>query len=386
MNVIETTSRQHFADELRGLALLGIVLVNVPFLGISMMGFSHTMQTPWWDRLAQFLVVAFFQGKFYLLFSFLFGYSAHLILGKGNRSRQFMLRLIALAILGSLHALLFFVGDILVSYALLGTVLLFAWRCSDATLIKASKVAAAIAVGWICFLGWLITLPSLSGDTDLSAIERFDESQRSGSFWQAVQSRFEIWPDALVVLGSLNWAFALSCFFLGMLASRKKVFANPQAYSPIWKKCRQLGWIGLPLNLFAAWLVAGPGAAGDTGGLGVDTRTITGIFLGFCAAPFLSAAYVGWMIHIREIKVNAFAMFRSAGRMSMTLYIGESILLAAFFGAWGAGFFGQFGAAATLGIATIAWAALEIFAKFWLSRFEQGPLEYLMKKWCSLAA
>jgi uncharacterized protein len=383
MNVFETTNRQHFADELRGLALLGIVLVNMPFLGISMMGFTHTMQTPWWDRLAQFLVVAFFQGKFYLLFSFLFGYSAHLILGKGNRFRQFMLRLIALAILGGLHALLFFVGDILVSYALLGTVLLFAWRWSDATLIKASKAAAAIAVGWICFLGWLITLPSLNGDTDLSAIERFDESQRSGSFWQAVQARFDIWPDALVVLGSLNWAFALSCFFLGMLASRKKVFANPQAYSPIWKKCRQLGWIGLPLNLFAAWLVAGPGAAG---GGGVDTRTITGIFLGFCAAPFLSAAYVGWMIHIREIKVNAFAVFRSAGRMSMTLYIGESILLAAFFGAWGTGFFGQFGAAATLGIAIAAWVALEVFAKLWLSRFEQGPLEYLMKKWCSLAA
>jgi uncharacterized protein len=379
MNAFETTNRQHFADELRGLALLGIVLVNVPFLGISMMGFTHVIQTPWWDRLAQFVVVAFFQGKFYLLFSFLFGYSAHLILGKGNRSRQFMLRLIALAILGSLHALLFFVGDILVSYALLGTVLLFAWRWSDATLIKASKAAAAIAVGWICFLGWLITLPSLNGDTDLSAIERFDESQRSGSFWQAVQARFDIWPDALVVLGSLNWAFALSCFFLGMLGSRKKVFANSLAYSAIWKKCRQLGWIGLPLNLFAAWLVAGPG-------VGVDTRTITGIFLGFCAAPFLSAAYVGWMIHIREIKVDAFAMFRSTGRMSMTLYIGESILLAAFFGAWGAGFFGQFGAAATLAIAIAAWVALEVFAKFWLSRFEQGPLEYLMKKWCSLAA
>jgi uncharacterized protein len=92
------------------------------------------------------------------------------------------------------------------------------------------------------------------------------------------------------------------------------------------------------------------------------------------------------MIYIREINVNAFAIFRSAGRMSMTLYIGESILLAAFFGAWGAGFFGQFGAATTLGIAIVAWAALEIFAKLWLSRFEQGPLEYLMKKWCSLAA
>jgi hypothetical protein len=69
--------RETFPDELRGFALLGIVFVNAPFLGISGEGFTPEAVAAWYDRAAAFAVVAFAQAKFYLLFAFLFGYSMH---------------------------------------------------------------------------------------------------------------------------------------------------------------------------------------------------------------------------------------------------------------------------------------------------------------------
>ncbi|MEG9218931.1 hypothetical protein V6S72_33495, partial [Pseudomonas aeruginosa] len=72
--------RHPLPDQLRGLALLGIVLVNMPFLAISGTGgFLPSSTSTWYDQATAFAVVAFAQGKFYLLFSFLFGYSLTLL-------------------------------------------------------------------------------------------------------------------------------------------------------------------------------------------------------------------------------------------------------------------------------------------------------------------
>jgi uncharacterized protein len=107
--------RQEFADELRGFALLGIIFVNAPFLGISAEGFTADSVHAWYDRAAAFAVVAFAQAKFYLLFAFLFGYSMHFIVkDEGVTSvRRFRRRLLGLGLLGIAHAALLFVGDIL---------------------------------------------------------------------------------------------------------------------------------------------------------------------------------------------------------------------------------------------------------------------------------
>jgi uncharacterized protein len=374
-------SRQQFPDELRGLALLGIVLVNVPFLGMSMMGFTRTLVDPWWDRIAEFLVIALFQAKFYLLFSFLFGYSAHLILNKGDSNARFVMRLLGLALLGATHAIFFFVGDILLSYAVLGIFLVFAWRWSDKALLKASQIAALVSLAWMAFVGYLALQPGFD-DSEVSDIfRRSDSLIKVGNFWQAAQARIQVWPIVLWVLGSLNWGLVLSCFCLGMLAGRKGLLAQPEIHPEIWRACRRAGWIGLPFSLLSAWLTAGPGSQV---GLASDPRSLMGVLLGFCAAPFLSAAYVGWMVKLRSLKPQAFGIFRSAGRMSLSLYIGESVLLALYFCGWGAGYFGALGSLKVMVIAIVAWGCLELIAFLWLRRFAQGPLEFVLKEWCGL--
>ncbi len=375
--------RQALPDELRGFALLGIILVNAPFIGLSISGFVRPEHTSLLDRVAEFIVVALFQGKFYLLFSFLFGYSAHLILGKGGRTGAFVMRLIGLAVLGCLHALLFFVGDILLSYAFLGFFLIFAQRWSNRRLIVAAGTATGFALLWMVALA-LIMLDPLYADlaAEPDTFMAYDAAMKTGSFVTTVIARFEVWPDVLFALGTLNWGFALACFFLGMLAGRYRLLAAPDPQARLWRWARRLGLIiGLPLNLLSAWLVSGPGSVG---GVGIDASSMIGVFIGFCAAPLLSVAYVGLFVWVRVRFSAVFALFRTAGRMSLTLYIGESVLLALLFCGWGAGLFGTLGAAAVLLAAVAVWALLEVLAKIWLRCAEQGPLEALLRRWCRL--
>ena len=88
-------SRQALPDRLRGAALLGIVVVNAAFLGISADGFTTESIQGSANRVTAFLVIVLAQGKFYLLFSFLFGYSASFILRDNSQPnrRRYLRRL-----------------------------------------------------------------------------------------------------------------------------------------------------------------------------------------------------------------------------------------------------------------------------------------------------
>jgi uncharacterized protein len=371
-------SRDDFADELRGFALLGIILVNVPFLGISLNGFVRGDETSLADRIAEFAVFAFFQAKFYLLFAFLFGYSAHLMLSKPGSRGAFARRLLGLGALDILHASLLFVGDILLSYAVLGLFMLRASNWTDRRVIVAMCLALLFASAMLGLLAVAAAQPGYDDAATLEAVAAYDQRMRDGSFLQTVQARLQVWPILLLVLAVLNWGLALACFFAGLLAARRRLFADPERFSALWILCSRLGSaVGLPLSLVSAWLMAGPDSLGRVGS---DARTIYGTVLGFAAAPFLSAGYVAWMVLLRRRFADSFSFFRLPGRMSLTLYIGESAVLAIIFCGWGGGLFGTLGTAWTLAIALAAWLALEVFARIWLSHFSQGPLEYLLKR------
>lgn len=122
-------------DALRGFALLGILVVNIGYMastyhgsGLEDPGFASPL-----DGAVRWFVTVFFEAKFFLLFSFLFGYSFTLQLDSAERSGarfapRFLRRLAGLFVLGALHAVLLFPGDILTMYAVLGLILLAARR------------------------------------------------------------------------------------------------------------------------------------------------------------------------------------------------------------------------------------------------------------------
>ena len=135
------------------------------------------------------------------------------------------------------------------------------------------------------------------------------------------------------------------------------------------------GWgIGLPLQVIAAGLQVSEIASSDL----LPLAGAAGLALGFITAPLLTAGYIGSIALIIARRPNFLSVMAPAGRMSLTVYIGESALLSLVFAGYGLGFFGQWGALPVVLTSIASWAALSIFAWLWMKKFTQGPLEFVL--------
>lgn len=368
-----SVSREALPDRLRGVALLGIVVVNAAYLGISAEGFTADSVDGVGNRLTALLVATFAQGKFYLLFSFLFGYSASFILrdqSAPNR-RRYLRRMGALFLFGLAHAVFFFVGDILITYAILGLLLLVVSRASDRALRTWTIASIAVSVFVILTLSALLAAFPEEG----SGLEGLESALATGSFAEAALARLEALPTVLLGVFLLQGPMAFAAFVLGLLASRRRLLADPAAHLDLWRKLSRWGWgVGLPLQAIAAGLQIGSIAAGNSYSL----AGAAGLALGFITAPVLAAGYLGSIALLLARRPTALAFLAPAGRMSLTVYIGESALLSIVFSAYGLGFFGQWGALAVVSTAIASWIVLSVVAWAWMRRFDKGPLEYVL--------
>ena len=369
-----TPERLALPDQLRGLALLGIVLVNMPFLALGSAGFTPQSTVGAADKVTEFVVVAFAQGKFYLLFSFLFGYSLTLLLRHRSVDglTRYRRRLVGLAVLGIAHATLFFIGDILLSYALLGLALLWFVNRSDKTALIGAALAYVIGASVLLLVAWSVVAEGGSGSggivPDAAALDR----ALLGTFGEAAFGRAAALPYALVFQALFNWSFALTMFLLGLVAGRRGLLAHPEKHRTLWQRLLVLAClIGLPGALASATLFTT--SAAET------AQQTVAVVIGFATAPALTAGYVA--LAALGTRSRVLAMVAPAGRMSLTGYLGESILLAAIFCGWGLGLLGRLTAFPAALVALAVWAGLEVFARTWLARFQYGPFEWLLRAW-----
>ena len=372
-----TQQRQALPDQLRGFALLGIIVVNMPFLAVSNIGTWELQLSNLSDKVVAFLIVALAQGKFYLLFAFLFGYSLTLILKSRstNGVRRYLRRLIGLAVLGAGHAYLFFIGDILMSYALLGLVLLLFIGRSTRTVLFASAFSYVIGLALLALVFFETRRATASAGGFITNPTALDDAIK-GSFLDSVVGRANALPEALLVQLVINWFPALSTFLLGLAAGRVGLLSDPAKHKSLWRSCVIVGvLVGLPAGITSAWLALVPEDPTGVNG-------IAGVVVGFALAPALSAGYVGAIALLSHRRFMSYA--EPAGRMSLTGYLGESILLAAIFCGWGLGLFGVLSLTQALLVALGVWIALELFAKQWLRSFAYGPFEWILRSWSNL--
>ena len=366
--------RHPLPDQLRGLALLGIVLVNMPFLAISGTGgFLPSSTSTWYDQATAFAVVAFAQGKFYLLFSFLFGYSLTLLLRRrtGDGLRRYRRRLVGLAVLGVAHAVFFFIADILFSYALLGVGLLFFVARSNRAALWAA--AAAFTAGILLLVDLVLSSRGTPQNGLVGSDPAILDAALRGSFLDAAVGRVEVLPEMFIAFGVLNWFPAFAMFLLGLVAGRLGILANPADRTRLWKGLLVLAaTIGLPGGIAAGWLAHGPGPSSPL-------RDVLSVAIGFGSAPALTAGYVAVIALATRSRV--LRLVEPAGRMSLTGYLGESILLTAIFCGWGLGLLGQLGAFHAALVALGVWLALDVFAHLWLRRYTYGPFEWVLRCW-----
>jgi uncharacterized protein len=350
-------------------------------MAISLIGFDVASLEGGINRVVAFLVTMLAQTKFYLLFSFLFGYSAMFIIGDDTRARRqvYRRRLFVLLVLGVLHYVFLFVGDILVTYAVLGLALMIMFKRSNKTIVITAVITWVLTtvLGTLTAAAvWFVpTDAELTAEVD--AINgRYAEAISNGTFLDAAQARIEILP--LVLSNSfLISGYVFAAFCVGLLAARHKMLNRLPELAPKFKKAAIWGLIlGLPAQFALTWFIFGPGqVAGVASTKAQAIQILLAVF-----APILTVGYVGALAMIALRKPRALSFLSQPGRASLTIYLGESLVLCLIFCGWGLGLFGQLGAAAVTAIAVASWAVLAVAMTWWLKRHEKGPIEILVSK------
>lgn len=378
-------TRDSFPDILRGFALLGIAIVNIQYFSISTFGAEALDLTKFENGSVAFVVWALFQAKFYLLFSFLFGYSAHYVI-KSDKSnlRRWIARTVGLLILGAIHLSFFFHGDILFLYGALGllltafyfrkekTIKVWIWVIYILTTLLFVGVALLSFAGEVLFASKGKTLPS-----DIY-VDVLDVALVNGNFLEIALARLELWlvfaPQGFFLQGPL----VLAAFMVGVLVARKGGLA--ENLSPELMK-RYALWgltLGLALQLLGAYFLL-TSASSENHSLSLY---LTGLSLNFLTAPLMSAGLVGglWLLSQRF----KFSTLTAAGRHSLSIYLGQSLIFSTLFSAWGFGLFAEISLLGVVLIAIATWLGLSVIAEFNLKYRNRGPMEALLSNFSRL--
>lgn len=389
---VNERERIHVLDALRGIALLGILVVNMG----SFKGLSSLEQFPRVESLAQpidaaafWLIQGLFTNKFYPIFAFLFGLGFGLQMERlqariANPTKVMLRRLLTLLIMGALHGLFIWTGDVLFLYAITGMVLLL-FR----------KVRSGVVLGWVIGLWsvqaflclscsgltfWWASMGNAgeSGQANFFAeyIEQGRRAYAQGSYWEAQQFRFIEW---LLMLANVIF-FApnvLMMFLLGLYFSKMGVFERLEAHRRLMSG---LMAGGLLLGLASNALIA----TGLLNALRTQNELLQygWLTLGIVAGPVLSLGYIG---AFGQLWTSLPALQRlltpvaAAGRMALTNYLLQSIICTLLFYGYGFGLHGKMSIAQGLALSVLIWAVQVGFSVLWLSRFQYGPMEWLWR-------
>lgn len=379
-------TRDPAPDVLRGFALWGIVLVNVAYFSSSVdSGVTADALANAGDSVAAFLVFALAQGKFYLIFSFLFGYSSHYVLGSSSGGRRrWWLRGVGLMVLGLAHASLLFIGDILFLYGLLGLLLLGLYAQPRRVLIRWGAwiygVFTALALAVVALTA-LAEAQGLSAAVDSSAARAYEAAVVSDNYLTAIPARVDFWVSEAIFVVLAQGALTFVAFLVGVLAARWGALTSSGLSRNQLQK--MIGWglgLGLGLQLFFAgvWVVTMTSAT-------PSVALELGAFFGsWVTAPLLSVGYVGLVLTVVRARPAALAWLGAMGRMSLTVYLGQSLLLNVIFGGWGLGLYQQLPYWLAVLVSIAVTLVLAAVANLWLRRFRQGPMEWLLTAWSRL--
>jgi len=371
--------REITPDVLRGFALLGILIVNIQFIALNV---SEGARGQWaigiGNSTATFIIAAIFAGKFYLLFSFLFGYSSSYIIkdNKANRTR-WIKRSLLLILIGILHFTFLWHGDILFVYGLFGLLLTLFFFRTDKTLKIWSRVIFSISLVLVLLVGVLVYIgeryfPEESFQS--SSDSKLDQVLQNGTFLQAVPARLELWVYGVWSGVFLQGGLAFAAFLLGVRLARAKFLSAPFDNDQNSRLMRRALLIGLPLQILAAAVLVQNESKPDPS----EAIYLLSLFTGFMAAPLLSIFYVALIRKLIAQKPASVLWMAAAGRISLTVYVMQSVITSIIFGPWGLGLYQRLQTWTVLLLAAGIWLMLVYLATLWLKRFKQGPLEWLL--------
>ncbi len=382
MTPVQPKERIEIVDVLRGISILGVLLVNMEnFAG----QYTPLYELEGIDRAATLFIKFFAQAKFYTLFSFLFGWGMSVQMERAvQRGERFVplyvRRLLVLLLIGSIHATLIWDGDILLTYALLGFPLLLFRKSSNRMLLVMAAICLLIPV--------LVSIPG-PGEAFREAYGEATESYR-----HAVMAghRTDVFArgDYLDVtrhrLKSLRYGYSqaaywaahiLGMFLLGLYAGQRKIFHNISAHLSLFRKMMWGGLIvGVAFNLVFVSEIASPPPSSPSPYHNLATRGSLAI-----GGPALCLFYISAIVLLFQKKWQRekLTLLAAVGRMALSNYLSHSFLCTLIFYGYGLGFYGEPGPAITLVLTVAIYLAQIGLSNWWLRRYRFGPAEWLWR-------
>lgn len=386
--------RIEFIDVLRGFTLLGIGLVHMVeqyYAGPAPKAFQNFQIKFPGDEIASGLVSLLVSGKFFMIFSFLFGLSFFLQLKNSDGSLRFSLRfawrLVILLLIGFVHHL-HYRGDILTIYVSLGLLLLITYKLPDKILLIAGLFlilnGPSIIVRGIDALQYNSATPTdpfagFMGDD--KANETYFNTLKHGAYINILKANFYEHTTKMkfqVLSGRLYITAGL--FLLGLYVGRKKVFDNFSEKIPLFKKGLRLSlWTLLGCVIFAV------GFFGSFELMKIELPNIVQWLVGgavfdvFNAAQALLYCCILAILFQKEKWQRRLMLFYYVGRMGLTTYLMQTMFGALIFFSVGLGLLGDIGALACVGLSFAFFLVQIQFSKWWFKHFLYGPFEWVWR-------
>ena len=363
-------------DFVRGVAILGILLLNISAFGLPKAAYlnpawsgSASLSDAWTWALLDLLA----QVKFLTLFALLFGAGLQLLLPRGKRWIQS--RLTLLALLGFIHGLFFWDGDILLAYALVGLV---SWRMVR----EAHHVKSLFNTGVVLYLtgiAVLVLLGMISGTAANRSWAPDAANLQYEQYWklhggmEAVSNRADMLSDNLLALGAqYGWQLA-GMMLMGAALMRSGWLKGQFSLRHYRRTGALLVAAGMAVNLpaiFAQWYLAW-----DYRWCAFLLQAPRELSAPLQAIGYAALAWGYWPQLCRFRLVGAIAC---VGRMALTNYLLQTLICTTLF--YHLGLFMRFDRLQLLAFIPPIWAVNLLVSSLWLRRFRQGPVEWLWRQ------
>lgn len=355
-------------DIIRGIAVIGIFFVNIP--GMTGLDVNLDQLYTGFDKTIRFLLDLFVQTKFYAIFSFLFGLGFYIFMSRaearGDRHFQlFIRRVIILFAFGALHYCLFWDGDILHTYALIGLFLLIFYNRRPITILVWSIILFGL---FHMMMSFTLFIPY---DEFNELIEPVEFTNYFASLTAAITKRTTTFFSENLLNQLILSPEILSLFLLGLYAGKINLFRK----IPTYKRGFQIGQL-VSLGLFFLFSIPIIISYFSND----DYYTFKNIFWITISGKALAVFYVTTITLLSQSKLGHRLLhpFKYMGQMALTNYLSQTLI-----GVVGLSIFVKNTVMLPLWslmlIAVFICSVQIIMSKWWLSKYQFGPVEWLWR-------
>ncbi|PKP05278.1 MAG: hypothetical protein CVU11_01055 [Bacteroidetes bacterium HGW-Bacteroidetes-6] len=379
VNYTPASQRIASLDIIRGFALLGIVMVNSLGFNSSFFNFGgyynsipDTIQQQFYS-----IFISLSVDKFIFLFSFMFGYGIYMQYHKFISNNQnfggfFGRRMLILSLFGVFHVLLLWAGDILFAYAIAGMVIFSLRKLSAAIQIFIALFFYFFIAMWLSAGLW-VDLPDAMTSTCTECLDKARVVYSSGNYFDILQLRIQeyfafrnnnLFYYLPKIMGVGLMGFVCSRFNLQQVVFKKKL---------LWT-----------LILIIVAGIATLAYFGYEKIADFDSPYAIAVYMAGYEFMnlFMAGTYILLILLLTSfVKIaNIFKPVALMGRMSLTNYLMQSLLLAIIFYGWGFGLFGQTNVILVVCIAVAIYCVQLIYSSIWFHYFNSGPLEKIWRR------